>query len=121
MLGSMAGAKKIRAAEWAKRVERWQRSGLSAAEYGSREGISGDQLSWWKWRLGRKVMVPRGEVALGKVRFVPARVVERAAPASTGGQVEVVLGNGRLVRIVGAVDPKLLADTIRAIESLGVS
>jgi len=49
MLGSMAGAKKVRAAEWAKRVERWQRSGLSAAKFGVREGIAGAQLSWWKW------------------------------------------------------------------------
>jgi len=121
MLGSMAGAKKVRAAEWAKRVERWQRSGLSAAAYGAREGIPGDQLSWWKWNLGRKAMAARGEVAPDKVRFVPARVVERAAPTRARSQVEVVLGNGRLVRIMGAVDPKLLADTIRAIESLGGS
>ena len=41
MLGSMAAAKKVRAAEWAKRVERWQRSGLSAAAYGAQEGIQG--------------------------------------------------------------------------------
>ena len=121
MLGGMAQAKKVRAAEWAKRVERWQRSGLSAAAYGAREGIPGDQLSWWKWHLGRRAAVPRGEVAPDKVRFVPARVVERVAPTRSGGQVEVVLSNGRLVRIVGAVDPKLLADTFRAIESLGTS
>jgi transposase len=117
----MAGAKKVRAAEWAKRVERWQRSGLSAAAYGAREGIPGEQLSWWKWHLGRRAVAPQREVALGKVRFVPARVVERAAPARAGGQVEVVLGNGRIVRIMGAVDSKLLADTIRTIESLGAS
>ena len=66
-------------------------------------------------------MAPRRGLALDKVRFVPARVVERAAAEPAGGQVEVVLGNGRLVRIVGAVDPKLLADTIRAVESLGAS
>ena len=121
MLGSMSETKKVRAAEWAKRVERWQRSGLSAAAYGAQEGISGDQLSWWKWHLGRKAVAPRREVELDKVSFVPARVVERAAPARPGGQLEVVLGNGRLVRVVGAVDPKLLADMIRAIESLGGS
>jgi transposase len=121
MLGSMAGAKKVRAAEWAQRVDRWQQSGLSAAAYGAREGIPGDQLSWWKWHLGRRGVAPQREVALGKVRFVPARVVDRAAPARAGSQVEVVLGNGRLVRIVGAVDPKQLADTIRVIESLGTS
>jgi transposase len=47
----MVGAKKISAAEWARRVERWQRSGLPAAEFGVREGISGEQLSWWKWHV----------------------------------------------------------------------
>jgi hypothetical protein len=121
MLGSMAEAKKVRAAEWAKRVEQWQRSGLSAAAYGAQEGISGDQLSWWKWHLARKAMVPSSEVAPSKVRFVPARLVDRAALARSAGQVEVVLGNGRVVRIVGAVDPKLLVDTIRIVESLGAS
>jgi len=121
MLGCMAKTKKVRAAEWAKRVERWKRSGLSAAAYGAREGIPGDQLSWWKWHLGRKASVPQRGAGAAPVTFVPARLVDRGPPVRAEGQVEVVLGNGRLVRVVGAVDLKVLADTIRAIESLGAS
>jgi transposase len=121
MLMGMAKATKVRAAEWAKRVERWKRSGLSAAAYGVREGISGDQLSWWKWHLGRKATAQQGGAAPVPVTFVPARLVDRGPAVHDEGQIEVVLGNGRIVRVVGAVDPKLLADTIRVIESLGAS
>ena len=119
MLRGMAGAKKVRAAEWAKRVERWQGSGLSAAEFGAREGIPSEQLSWWKWHLGRKTAAAQGSLVRGKMRFVPARIVERAAPARSDSRVEVVLTNGRVVRIVGAVDAKVLMDTLQVIEAFG--
>jgi transposase len=119
MLRGMAGAKKIRAAEWAKRVERWQRSGLSAAEFGVREGLSGEQLSWWKWHLARKAAAAKGSLGLAKMRFVPARIVEQSAPARSDSRVEVVLTNGRVMRIVGAVDVKVLTELIQVIELLG--
>lgn len=53
------------------------------------------------------------------MRFVPARIVERAAPARSDSRVEVVLTNGRVVRIVGAVDAKVLMDTLQVIEAFG--
>ena len=37
--------------EWAKRVERWRDSGLTAAEFAAELGINAHSLSWWKWRL----------------------------------------------------------------------
>ena len=37
--------------EWAKRVERWGDSGLTAKEYAAEIGIKAHTLSWWKWRL----------------------------------------------------------------------
>jgi hypothetical protein len=45
--------------------------------------------------------------------------VERTAPARSDGRVELVLSNGRVVRIVGAVDAKVLTDTLQVIEALG--
>lgn len=36
---------------WAKRVERWSDSGLSAGEFASELGIKSRSLRWWKWRL----------------------------------------------------------------------
>ncbi len=36
---------------WAKRVERWKDSGLSAKEYAAETGLNAHSLSWWRWRL----------------------------------------------------------------------
>jgi hypothetical protein len=37
--------------EWAGRVERWQRSGLSADEFAEDEGVPSKRLVWWRWKL----------------------------------------------------------------------
>jgi hypothetical protein len=80
---------------------------------------SSEQLSWWKWHLARKAAAAKGSPGLAKMRFVPARIVEQSAPARSDSRVEVVLTNGRVMRIVGAVDVKLLTELIQVIESLG--
>ena len=41
-------------AEWAKRVERWQDSGLTAKEYAAETGLNASTLSYWKRRLVSK-------------------------------------------------------------------
>lgn len=38
-------------AEWAKRVERWVDSGLTAKEFAAEMGLKASTLSYWKWRL----------------------------------------------------------------------
>ncbi|XYI02067.1 IS66 family insertion sequence element accessory protein TnpA [Sorangium sp. So ce1128] len=38
-------------AEWVERVERWERSGLSAEKFAGREGYKPKHLYWWRWRL----------------------------------------------------------------------
>lgn len=118
MLEGMAATSKVRAAEWAKRVERWKRSGLSAEEFSVREGFRAARLSWWKWYLARNE--PRRDAAaLRKPQFVPARVVERGNTTCTSPSVEVVLANGRVVRVTGAVEPQLLMEAIRVLEAAG--
>jgi len=39
---------------WAKRVEQWQQSGLSAKAFAAREGVSWHALKNWKHRLTRE-------------------------------------------------------------------
>ena len=39
-------------ADWAKRVERWKDSGLTAKEFAAETGLNASTLSYWKWRLG---------------------------------------------------------------------
>jgi hypothetical protein len=95
----MAKTTKTTAAGWARRVEQWKRSGLTAAEFGAREGFEGRQLSWWKWRLSQQVAgegspAPRKRAARpASLTFVPARVVDRARAPGDEGRIEIVLGN----------------------------
>ena len=41
-------------AEWAKRVERWQDSGLTAKEFAAELAVSPNSLTFWKWKLRRE-------------------------------------------------------------------
>jgi hypothetical protein len=97
-------------AEWSKRVERWNRSGLSAEAFAARERLKAKQLYWWRWKL--RSSGPTA-FALGSapppVEFLPVRVVDSATPtAATGSPLEIALPNGRVVRVVAGFDPAML-------------
>lgn len=87
--------------QWAKRVERWKDSGLSAKEFAAELGINARSLSWWRWCLAKGKTVPvekrsrrrRSKVssAIAKpVGISPMTFVEMAAPVVTDA-LEVVL------------------------------
>jgi DNA-binding transcriptional regulator YiaG len=48
---------KTTSAEWAKRVERWQDSGLTAKEFAAELNVNAGTLSYWKYKL-RKLTAP---------------------------------------------------------------
>jgi transposase len=122
MLRAMAKTTKTTAVGWARRVERWKRSGLTAAEFGAREGFDGKQLSWWKWHLSQRAAGetaparPKGTARPASVTFVPARVVDHDRAPAADGRIEVVLGNGRVVRLTGGDDDAVLAQALRVAE-----
>jgi hypothetical protein len=79
--------------EWAKRVERWRDSGLSAAEFAAELGINARTLIYWKYILGKEA---RGERRVWPSRKArrrrKARTVVRETPATSGvaaGLIEV--------------------------------
>jgi len=39
--------------QWAKRVERWKASGLSAKDFAAEAGLKPSTLAYWRWRLSR--------------------------------------------------------------------
>jgi transposase len=91
-------------AEWSKRVERWQRSGLSAEEFGAREGLKPKQLGWWRWRLRSSPPASAPEV-----QFLPVHVVDSSGPpAGSGTTLEVALPNGRVIRVPSGFDAAML-------------
>lgn len=83
-------------AEWAKRVARWEASGLSAAAFAARERLAAKSLVWWRWRLRASPSVPTAS----PLDFLPVRVVRTGtARPSTAAPIEIVLPNGRVVRV----------------------
>lgn len=124
-------------AEWAKRVERWQDSGLRAKEYAAETGLNASTLSYWKWRLGTEAKgasAPRrgrersGDASSsarsgrtsrparhkrpGRAQLVelPAELL-MVSPAST---LEVVLGDFS-VRVPVGLDDETLTRVVRAV------
>ena len=118
------------AAEWAKRVERWKDSGLTAKEFAAETGIKASTLSYWCWKLtadARKQGAPAvgARPAEPKRRRGPTRSqrqpatasfveVPVAAVVSAPEPVEVVLGDVR-VRVPVGFDEETLTRVVRAV------
>jgi transposase-like protein len=104
-------------AVWAKRVERWGDSGLSAKQFAAEIGVSQQSLTFWRWKLRRDASVhARGETS--------APVKPRAGTRSTttflqllptlttqskpSNLLELVLSNGLAIRIPPEFDEPTL-------------
>lgn len=101
-------------ATWAKRVERWGASGLSAAEFALEIGVNARTLTYWKWKLGRPEPVratPRPEF-VEVVATSPSRI---AGDASLDA-LEVVLVGGVVIRVPARFDAEALRRVVMALE-----
>jgi transposase len=115
-------ARETRAA-WARRVERWQRSGLTADRFAEREGVNARTLAFWKWRLKRDgalgVATRPARRAEKRVAFVelvaPTRVVSPDETRSTA--IEVVLPIGYRVRVAGGFERGALVELLDVLEA----
>ena len=101
------------AAEWEERIQAWERSGLSGVEFGRRVGVSPGSLYAWKHRLRRKPASAAKLPTRRKAKFVEVEVVSMGRRAEDA-TVEIVLGNGRIVRVRGGVE--VLGAVLRAAE-----
>jgi len=94
--------------EWAKRVERWKRSGLTAKKFAAREGVRPGALSWWKWHLRKRPSVSAPPVV---------EVVGLAlAPMSESSAIEVVLHSGVRLVVPASFDAESLARLLTVLE-----
>jgi hypothetical protein len=117
---------------WAKRVERWRDSGLTAKEFADEAGVNAKTLAYWKWRLGRAIGTrasrragrpPSRPVARARVRAVPfvevSPVPPAAAPASEredeAEPFEIALPSGLRVRVPARFDDGALARLLEAV------
>lgn len=115
MLRGVEGAvMQTRRAEWAERVGRWRRSGLTAKEFARSVGINPGTLMYWACRLGRERRVrggasPRSAPALGFVELV--------AGSGSDSRFELELGNGRRLRIPATFEATALERLLTVLEA----
>jgi transposase-like protein len=83
--------------QWRRWIDRWQDSGLSVPAFCARHGLSPGNFYAWRRTLQRR--------ATPQAPFVPVQLVADAAPAAA---LEVVLADGRAVRVAPGFDAATL-------------
>lgn len=101
---------------WQRLLAQWSASGLSQAEFCRRRGIQAVTFSWWKRKLS-KVLSP----AFVEVDPDSGGVRASSPVAGVGDpgvqMYEVLLGNGRLIRVPPSFDDVALARLLAAVEA----
>jgi hypothetical protein len=100
---------------WRRVLARWRRSGLSVRAFCRAEGVNEAQFYWWRRRLGR--VVPKGP----EPAFVPVHVVTEPSDDLGTRGIEVVLANGRCLRVGPGFDPQTLVSLVDLLEDRGSS
>jgi hypothetical protein len=108
---------------WRRQIARQQSAGRSVAEFCRQLGVSVTTFYYWKRQVAEVWPVPsgraatklpshgrNGSIAAATPNFVPVSILEPTANA----QLAVELANGCVVRLNGAIDPRLLEVAITA-------
>jgi hypothetical protein len=106
--------------QWVAEIASWRKSGLGSAEYAQQRGLNRGTLLGWSFKVGAMENKPatRRESSM-PARFLPVRVRAQAAAkvaVADASRIEIVLTNGRVVRVAGAVDAGELARVLAAAE-----
>jgi transposase len=94
---------------WRIIIGRWRRSGLSVRAFCRRENIKEPQFYWWRRKLE--------QADQQKTAFLPVHVVADEAPDPAARGVEVVLANGRCLRVRPGFDADTLVKLVDLLEA----
>jgi hypothetical protein len=89
-------------------VARWRRSGQTAREFGTREGVRPGTLLWWSSRLGRGTRAEHGTPEVTAIEIAVPSSEERGSASS----IEVVAGD-TVVRCEVGTDVEYVAMLVR--------
>jgi hypothetical protein len=93
--------------QWRRWIDQWRTSGLSVRDFCARHGLA--TASFYAWR---RVLERR---AAEQPAFVPVQVVADAVPTQAKA-LEVVLTNGRTVRVAPGFDAATLRQVLAVLE-----
>lgn len=101
--------------EWRKIVDRWERSGLSAAAFADKHQLSKRSLSWWRWRLRSASRSTTRSPSAAALAFVPLVPTSAGPFGETSGQARWVLETGEGVRV------EMSGATTLVVDGLGIA
>ena len=99
---------------WRRMLRRWQRSNLTVRDFCSQQQLSEPSFYAWRRLIAERDRQPPAAQPTPTPAFVPVRVVP---PISATAAIELVLGNGRLLRVPAGFDPATLRQLLAVIEA----
>jgi hypothetical protein len=93
--------------QWRRWIAEWRASGLSVRAFCARRDLAAPSFYNWRRVLERR--------AAEKAAFVPVQVVADAPPARAGA-LEVVLADGRTVRVAPGFDAATLRQLLAVLQ-----
>jgi len=110
---------------WLERIRRWQKSQLSVRVYCRRQQLSEPSFYAWRRTLAERGLlaepaaaarVDRGTAAPAPPAFVPLQLQSNGASTSTAALLEVVLADGRVLRVPSGFDAATLRQLLAVLE-----
>ena len=99
---------------WRRLLQRWQRSGLSIRAFCRQQGCSEPSFHAWRRTLAQRDR--QTATTSAPVTFVPLHVQQE--PVLTDAPLELLLTNGRRLRIPPGYPATLLAEVLAVLEAL---
>lgn len=99
---------------WASTVARWRRSGLSAREFGAREGVSDRTLAWWSSTLRHGTRATRGSMVLATVAPIEIEVPRVTIVPARNSAVEIAVAD-IVVRVEVGTDVEYVGALVAAL------
>ena len=94
--------------QWRRWIDQWRVSGLSARAFCAQHGLACASFYAWRRVLERR--------AAEQPAFVPVQVVADATPAGQASALEVLLLDGRTVRVLPDFDAATLRRLLAVLE-----
>jgi transposase len=104
---------------WREVVAQWRQSGLAVHRFCLERGLAETTFYRWRGELERRdgLKVDRREGS--KVQFLPVRVTRREVPSRADAGIEVVLANGRCLRVRPGFDRTTLVEVVQLLDEGG--
>jgi hypothetical protein len=105
---------------WAKRVERWRGSGLTADEFAAEVGVKANTLRHWSWLLKREERTHRRKMSKGTASaasFVEVVAGPSFSSPTAPDALDIIVRDSIRIRVPVVFDPDLLRRVIAAVEA----